>query len=294
MIGFLNHTLSTDYKAMLENIVIYVNKYLDFYPHIEGFVLGLSGGVDSALCAALADLIRESRGGKLKVIGAVLPIISNKQEETDRGLEAGKYFCTRCDHVDLARAFLVNYTAFRGRPPMKVVGKTTQKEKIERGNIKARTRMSFLYDLAHRENCLVLSTDNLTENQLGFWTLHGDVGDLGMVQNLFKTEVYGLTSYLARRYERDYMQITAASVLRAAVSAKPTDGLGVTDSDLDQLLPGTVYKDYITGYKIIDDRLIKYLTTGKYDEGDPVIKRQMASTYKRENPLNIPRDTLLA
>lgn len=47
---------------------------------------------------------------------------------------------------------------------------------------------------------LVMSTDNQTEYQLGFWTIHGDVGDFDPIQDLWKTEVYGLANYLRDRY----------------------------------------------------------------------------------------------
>lgn len=56
----------------------------------------------------------------------------------------------------------------------------------------ARCRMMYLYDIASRHKGLVMSTDNQTEYQLGFWTIHGDVGDFDPIQDLWKTEVYEL------------------------------------------------------------------------------------------------------
>jgi NAD+ synthetase len=155
--------------------------------------------------------------------------------------------------------------------------------------------MICLYDLAHQHDGIVLSTDNLTELLLGFWTLHGDVGDLGMIQSLFKTEVYGLASYLARKFEVDYMDAGAAKVIRRCIAAVPTDGLGVTNSDLDQLLPGWYKKDAdsIVGYRKIDKALMDYLNEGIGDTSDPVIERHLKSEFKRNNPLNIPRTDLL-
>ena len=98
-------------------------------------------------------------------------------------------------------------------------------DRIRAGNIKARLRMTYLYDKANKYNGMVLSTDNLTERNLGFWTLNGDVGDFGFLQELWKTEVYGLSK-----------SIGTESVM-ACVNAIPTVGLGITDSDIDQLLP---------------------------------------------------------
>lgn len=61
---------------------------------------------------------------------------------------------------------------------------------IANGNLQARCRMIHLYDLAGIHGGLVMSTDNQTEYQLGFWTIHGDVGDFDPIQDLWKTEVY--------------------------------------------------------------------------------------------------------
>jgi len=62
--------------------------------------------------------------------------------------------------------------------------------------MKARIRMILLYDLAGGNDGMVLSTDNYTEYLLGFWTLHGDVGDFGMIQSLWKTEVYDMVEWI--------------------------------------------------------------------------------------------------
>lgn len=58
---------------------------------------------------------------------------------------------------------------------------------IADGNIQARLRMIYLYNLASIHKGLVMSTDNQTEYQLGFWTIHGDVGDFDPIQDLWKT-----------------------------------------------------------------------------------------------------------
>lgn len=72
---------------------------------------------------------------------------------------------------------------------------------IANGNIQARCRMIHLYDIASIRKGLVMSTDNQTEYQLGFWTIHGDVGDFDPIQDLWKTEVYGLANYLQDHYK---------------------------------------------------------------------------------------------
>jgi NAD+ synthetase len=285
-----------NYPVILSNIQEYVHDYLDEHPAIKGFVLGISGGVDSAVSGALAKRIAMDRPG-FKVIGRAISIVSNKPEEVKRGVEIGKHFCSDFDSVALDHLFRSVYTGLRHRPAMTLVGHENKKEAIQQGNIKARLRMLLLYDLAHREDCIVLSTDNLTELLLGFWTLHGDVGDLGMIQGLFKTEVYGLAYYLARDAEKD-MNTKAGEALRSCATAIPTDGLGVSNSDLDQLLPNweRICGDPISGYRRVDEILIDYLNGGlrTWDENElSVIERHEATHHKRNNPINIPREVLL-
>jgi nicotinamide-nucleotide amidase len=94
--------------------------------------------------------------------------------------------------------------------------------RTRRGNIRARLRMVTLYDQAHRWGGLVASTDNFSELGAGFWTLHGDVGDLAPVQTLLKSwEV----PWMAR----------AHGVPERTWRAKPTDGLGIGAGDEAQI-----------------------------------------------------------
>jgi NH3-dependent NAD+ synthetase len=116
---------------------------------------------------------------------------------------------------------------------------------------------------------------------LGFWTLHGDVGDYGMVQNLWKTEIYGMASFLAEEMDKEPQQ-----ALKDCITAVATDGLGITNSDLDQLGAAT--------YDEVDQVLLKlYLPEiPPQFKNHPVIKRKFSSEYKRNNPYNIPRNQI--
>jgi NH3-dependent NAD+ synthetase len=79
-----------------------------------------------------------------------------------------------------------------------------------------------------------MSTDNQSEYQLGFWTLHGDVGDYDPLQALWKTEVYQVAEYLKELYEKSG-NIKAAEAIADSIALTPTDGLGISGSDLDQI-----------------------------------------------------------
>lgn len=105
---------------------------------------------------------------------------------------------------------------------------------------------------------------DLTEYQLGFWTIHGDVGDFDPIQDLWKTEVYGLANYLQDHYKskalealrNDYKETcdnykAMSCAIYNSCKLVPTDGLGISNSDLDQI--GA--KDYAT----VDDILSRFI-----------------------------------
>ena len=104
-----------------------------------------------------------------------------------------------------------------------------------------------------------------------------------------------MAAFIARKLETDYMNPTAADAIRKCAAANPTDGLGVSRSDLDQLLPGWVEKcdgDPIRGYQVVDRILLDHMNHGR-DQTSPVAKRHKATVPKRLNPINIPRGILL-
>lgn len=286
--------INTNYKTMFENLVALGTEYLEAHPSLESMVVGISGGIDSALTAAIAREIC-NRNPKYKLIGVSIPIESNKKSEITIARRIGNSFCHEFTEVKFINTLFIMFKLFieifyTNRRHSKRI-----EEKIRYGNIKARLRMIYLYDKAHRNNGLVLSTDNLSEFYLGFWTLHGDVGDLGFLQELWKTEVYGISNYLLKEYEKkfgsniDNWQLYAyrLEALNNAINAVPTDGLGVSTSDFEQL--GT------SSYKEVDDILIKYLETQNPTlKRYPVIKRHLTSKYKRENPYSIPRDQIIS
>jgi NAD+ synthase len=284
-----------DYGLVFGNLVDGGVRYLRQNKGIKSMIVGLSGGIDSFVTAALAYETANRIERDVKLIGYSLPILTNEQDELDRAKATGDL----CDHfteVDLSIPGInliqpidnALYHEFQGNVPAKVSLAT----KIRVGNIKARLRMMYLYDKAQKYDGMVLSTDNYTEYLLGFWTLHGDVGDFGFIQELWKSEVYHLATWI-----RD-CEIAPAAAL-ACIKAKPTDGLGVSDSDLSQLLPDWD-GGYREGYSEIDDLLKTWMACEERDDMEaaefqkfnydhPVIQRHIRTEFKRNNPQNISR-----
>ncbi len=274
-------TIRADYEKMFSNILITIKHYLKENKHLRSLVIGISGGIDSALTCALShEALKEVPD--VMLIGRSIPIETNTDQETARAEYIGKNFCNQFEITDLTAAYRAFYKALiSGSGRQK---EDTVNEKVRRGNIKARVRMTYLFDLAHFEKGMVLSTDNYTELLLGFWTLHGDVGNYGFLQYLWKTEVYGLAKYMVGKY-KNQQKHKKADALQACIDAVPTDGLGITGSDFDQI--------GVPDYETADQLLISYLKGDTQNEDHPLIIRHKSSAFKRLDPQNISREFLL-
>lgn len=232
--------------------------------NLKVMVLGISGGIDSTVVAAICHEVSKKTG--IPLIGRSLPI-KNKNDEFDVSKLVGKAFCdefkvcpmTRLYYAALKEVYQVeNMERHESTYTIKELEQANGQTKVANGNIQARLRMMFLYNLASIHKGLVMSTDNQTEYQLGFWTIHGDVGDFDPIQDLWKTEVYELARWLVTRYQniaefpnRECWENRAWKAIVESIKLIPTDGLGISNSDLDQI--GA--KDYAT----VDDILSRFI-----------------------------------
>jgi len=154
------------FKNIIESTCNYINDN-----KIETLILGMSGGIDSTLCAALAREVCSQSSKDVKLVGRVLPIES-AYIETNRGITASQIFCH--DYQVNSMAYVYNSIAsyFMPRPHEEAFVPphipVPPKAAVRHGNIKARLRMINLYDTAQKLNGVVLSTDNYTEYLLGF------------------------------------------------------------------------------------------------------------------------------
>ena len=138
----------------------------------KGVIVGMSGGVDSSVVAALAKKAFPDNS-----LGVFLPI-SNMGKDLEDAKAVAKYLDIKTNTIDLTKAF---------EATSKVVGTKTR---LATANIKPRLRMTALYALAQENNFLVLGTDNQAEWILGYFTKYGDGGvDLLPIVHLTKGEV---------------------------------------------------------------------------------------------------------
>jgi len=150
-----------------------------------GAVIGLSGGIDSALTAYLTV---EALGND-KVLGLMLPEkgISAKTD-IDDAVEIAKILGIDHNIIEISHVL----SSFSSAIPV-----FDRNVKIANGNLKARTRMCILYYHANLMNRMVVGTGNKTELLLGYFTKYGDGGvDIEPIGDLYKTHVRGLSRYM--------------------------------------------------------------------------------------------------
>ena len=214
-----------DYAEVFEKIIQKTSEYL-LNNNIKAMILGISGGIDSTVCAAICYEVSKKTG--IPLIGRYLPTRFNKKEETIVADLVGKAFCN--DY----KIFQIDNIYQDVRDEFVEDEKQT---KLADGNIQARLRMIYLYNLASIYSGLVIDTDNLTENNLGYFTIHGDVGDFNPIGGLWKTEVFELAKWLIDYYKEPHVRgyNEQATSIIMSLNLKPTAGLGITDSDLEEI-----------------------------------------------------------
>lgn len=234
---------------------------------LKTMVLGLSGGLDSTVTAAIChEVVNRYPEHEFRFIGVSLPCTSNSAEENDSALLAMKAFCNEYWVENLQAQYLLMRATCEQR---------YASTPISQGNIKARLRMIYLYNLASVTGGLVMDTDNLTEHNLGFWTIHGDVADYNPIGGLWKHEVYELCKELFTQlfiHEDDPRH----QALRAAYDIMPTDGNGVAmGGDMAQIAPGHTYEE-------VDDILNTYIQAGGQPERMEEAMRRLNEEYGEE------------
>ena len=257
-----------DYQKVFETMIQETQKYLEDH-NLFAMILGISGGLDSTVTAAICHEV-EKRNPELKFYGVSLPCTSNSGEERDSATACMKAFCKEGQYwaENLQKEYmLMKATCCQHHSP------TT----IGIGNIKARLRMIYLYDLANYTKGLVMDTDNLTEHYLGFFTIHGDVCDYNHIGGLWKHEVYELANYLYNEYYQAPFGSEGDKhlALEHAIGITPTDGNGVNDlGDMGQIAPAFAQDKNIDAYTKVDDIIQKYLyaITQFPDERDKIIQ----------------------
>ncbi len=151
----------------------------------DGIVLGLSGGIDSGTVAALSSLAI----GGARVTGLMLP---EKETYNSKDIEDAKFVAEKfglktqlCDITPVLECFYKAIPVF------------DQADKLCKGNIKARTRMIYLYYYANKLNKIVCGSSDKSETMMGYFTKWGDAAaDIAPLMDLYKTQVRKLAKHI--------------------------------------------------------------------------------------------------
>ena len=287
---------------------------------LDSMVLGISGGIDSTVCAAICHEVSLRSNRQIKFIGRSLPIKNQVMysEEYDASKLVGNAFCDDFRVVNLSWIYenmlgeIVEHEEdkkVKGFSYKGIEDRSENQTPIANGNIQARLRMTYLYNLAGINKGLVIDTDNLTEHYLGFFTIHGDQGDFNPIGGLWKTEVYQLAKHIAYEYKKKAENLIDDDItlshtyekmynaLWASIRLTPTDGLGISNSDLEQIgadnynqvddiLQTVVYFSDASSFTSYIEKLYE-----KYNKEmvDKVVSRYVKSDFKRKKmPIVIP------
>lgn len=251
--------LADSYEAILVGIRDYVHK--------NGFqkvLIGLSGGIDSALVAALAVKAL----GKNNVMGVTMPSVYSSSETLGDALQLAKNLGIKCHTVPI-KGMIETFSdelepIIHGDSPW--YGLACQ-------NMQARMRGNILMTISNRFGYLVLNTGNKSEVSVGYCTLYGDmVGGYSVLKDVYKTKVFKLSKYINKISKKELIPVTT-------IKRPPSAELKDDQKDEDELLPYPVL-DRILKLYIEEDYSANEIVDKGFDAAD--IKKVIALVDRNE------------
>jgi len=251
-----------DLKSAIDEIVDFIRGRVE-ESGASGVVLGLSGGIDSSLTAALC--VRAL--GRDRVLGLIMPTNFTPKEDLEDAISLARELGIRTELINIDGICDAFVKALR-------IDQNDPAYRMPLANLRARIRMAILYFYANLHNYLVVGTSDRSEYLIGYFTKYGDgAADIFPIRHLLKTQVREMAAYLG---------------LPERIVRKPSS---------PQLYPGHKLADEVPAdYSIIDPILI-----GLFDEKLPaeevsrrlnvsidivndILKRYMRTEHKRRSP----------
>lgn len=222
--------LEAFYRALVVGLGDYVTKN-----RFPGVILGLSGGIDSALTAALAvDAL-----GADKVRAVMMPSPYTSQESLDDAAACAKLLSIRYDIVNIGPAM----QAFGSMLKEQFAGSN---EDITEENIQSRSRGLTLMALSNKFGHMVVSTGNKSEMSVGYATLYGDMcGGYAVLKDVYKTTVFELCRWRNANHPAGLKGPEGAVMPERVITKPPTA----------ELKPGQTDEASLGPYKVLDDVL---------------------------------------
>ena len=226
--------LESKYSAMVLGLRDYVNKN-----KFKGVILGLSGGIDSALAVAIAvDAL-----GKDKVRGIRMPSKYSSEGSLKDAEESGKLLNIKVDTINIEE---INKSYLSDLKSLFVgLDKDTTEE-----NIQSRIRGVLLMAISNKFGDMLISTGNKSEISVGYTTIYGDMnGGFCALKDAYKTDVYNLSKWRNDNYIDLFLGPRGLAIPSNSISKEPSAELDFDQKDQDSL----------PDYKTLDEILIKII-----------------------------------
>ena len=259
-------TVQSDEAFIFEALTLGIRDYMVKSGLPIKVCLGLSGGIDSALVAALAV---EALGAE-SVIGLTMPSEYSSKGSVADSMQLARSLSIECHQIpikDMVKAFdrsMAEY--FKGTD----FG-------LAEENIQSRIRGSILMAWANKFGAVVLNTGNKSEYAVGYCTLYGDMnGALGVISDLYKSEVYALAEWMNEYYyEREVIPM-------ASLTKAPSAELRPDQKDSDSL-PDYITLDSILRAYLEHEKKVLEITDMGFDVGlvKDILNRVDISEFKR-------------
>ncbi|MDD3344262.1 MAG: NAD+ synthase [Sulfurospirillaceae bacterium] len=242
-----------------EKIEKFLISFLQKEVHKAGLskaIMGISGGIDSAVVAILA----QKAFGESSFLGLFLPATTSSPNSLNDAQTLCQKFNIKTEKAPIGE--LVD-TYFKDK----------EATKLRIGNFSARMRMATLYDISARENALVLGTSNKSEILLGYGTIFGDIAcAINPIGELYKTEIFEFATYLG----------VPESILTKAPSADLWEGqsdeeeFGFSYAQIDKVLMAHI-ENHLSKEELITAGFDQHLV-------EMVLQRITANRFKSELP----------
>ncbi len=245
-VGTVEPILRDPYEKLLDVLVIGLRDYLNKTGQ-KKVVLGLSGGIDSALCAAIA----KEAVGSANVTGVLLP----SRYSSDHSLS---------DAEKLAKNLQIDYRTVPIDPAHKAFESSLKLSDLAQENIQARIRAVILMGISNSEGHLLISTGNKSEVAVGYSTMYGDAaGGFAPIKDVYKTDVWKLA--------KTYNKLKGTDVIPENSISKPPSA---------ELRPGQLDQDSLPDYELLDS-VLELLIEGKKTVNEVVAAGFDSATVSR-------------
>jgi NH3-dependent NAD+ synthetase len=248
---------------------------------VKNLIVEIYGDIDSAVLAAIHNYLEIP----IPLIGVSFLSNDNKKDEIERAQLVGKEFCNIFIEQQIENEFKeicnliyktnINYTITNNN-----------REKELKDNIKQRIKTNILYSFSELNKGIVLSSRNYTDYLLGFYAQNGNEGHLGLIQNLWKTEIYNISDYLINTFK---IHEKKKALLRCRI-AKPVNNINDPYKEIDDVL-----KKYLS---LIDSMNLGMITNPNIDQmftlsTNSYVQKYQQTHNKRLIPYNVKRNLII-